>query len=282
MRKAFALLAALVFVAFVVAMGTIYLRQVGGVQKLGILSSSIAQQNALITDAITILQNQAALVSSDEALTIFLASASNISYDGNGYNLKITSESLQNKIAFGECEFEHNSSTVCKNIMQTILAQSGGNLTETLLTLLQNTPNELNINDSSFANAKIKSYARFTKLLDYYSSVSKDSVVNKIAWRDYFVFSNTLPSYLDCQNMPLKLWNIVAFTYSIGYSDCASFLKKEPNSKIAKELKLQNFKNGDSYFVRFTIVLEQNNTALGKIALDYDIGKKKAVAVEAF
>jgi hypothetical protein len=118
--------------------------------------------------------------------------------------------------------------------------------------------------------------------LNYYSQISKDEKILKIDWQSYFIFSKYGDSFLDCENMSPKLWQAVASTYQIGYSDCGLFLKKEPNSKVVKDLKLKNFKNGDSYAVKFAINLEQNNSALGKITLYYDIGTKRALAVEAF
>lgn len=286
MRNAFALLAALVFVAFVVAMGTIYLKQARQVQNLGFNASSIAQQNALINDTISILDKQTTLVNSDEALTIFLASAAKISYDGGGYYLKVNSESLQNKIPFSSCRFENNDSAVCKNIIQAALAQVGATASDLLITTLADAAkidkSSIALFDASFIGGKTASYARFIKILDYYSQISNDSLVKKVNWLDYFSFSNTTPTYLDCENMSPKLWNAIALSYSLSYQNCALFFKKEPNSKIAKELNLKNFQSGDSYIVNFTINLEQNNTSLGKIALHYDIGKKKALAIEAF
>lgn len=260
-NRGFALLVAIVFVSFVVGVGIIYIAQISEIKNLATSSKMLAQQNALISDATNILETQAININSNEALAVFFALSRNIKFEDKDFSLDVNISSAHSKIPIKECQNANN--IFCKKL----LASIGGFNSQMLSNkLIEN--NQSNI-----------SYAQFSKIIDDIFMQTKDTNLKKANFENYFSFYNFDIDFLDCENLSPNVWSAISNIYSLNYTSCSDFLKKEPKSKVVNELKLKNFSDANSYI----ILLDSNAKEHGSksnLQMFYNIKNRQIVDIK--
>ncbi len=260
-NEGFALLVAIVFVSFVVGVGLIYITQISEIKNLATSSKMLAQQNALIYDATNILDTQAANINSNESLAVFFALSKNIKFENKDFSLDVTIESAHNKIPIKECQNPNN--TFCEKL----IAKLGGFNAKILSNKLVE------------QNQSAVSYADFSKIIDDIFLQTKDANLKNAKFENYFSFYNFDTNFLDCENMSPNLWSLVADIYSLNYTNCSDFIKKEPKSKVVNELRLKRFSDTNNYIILLKSDAKENKIK-SNLQMFYDIKTKQIVDIK--
>ena len=286
MRKSFALLLTLSYIALLSAIAYSVLNLINNSFNTVKLYQKIAQNSTIIYDTKKLLDHFLKDVNDSEDFENLLIALPVSSKDGN-FLLNVSIVSPNSKINLNEFlipsvkpylrEYFENLcehyEVYASDFLEALILDTIDNDDEERIPL-----SEIALRDSDFRNGKIYSFSHFKQILDYYFAVYNDPNVYKIPWEDSIYFGEKKVEVVDCDRLSKKNATFLNLLYNEEIN-CEELNSFEENSIIMQKLKINSFSKNLDFKITVNVDYALRDLKENFI-IEYDIKRKKIISIK--